>query len=203
MQKASVQVKRTAQAIRLAFPDLFEPRQVVMNGKPSGDPRFSARLVIHNTQKSVLDQLRAAIEEVRAKAWPDGQTPMQFREPLVEAKVVYPKDPNLKDCWVVNAAAKENNPPQVVRRMNGMNIALDPNNPTDRQLVFSGMEAYVSIGFFSYQMTPTTGGIGCGLNAVLVTQRDVGRFDSRISADDAFDDVDDLDSAEDAEDLGF
>jgi hypothetical protein len=66
---------------------------------------------------------------------------------------------------------------------------LTVNPETERWMVFSGCEAFVSIGFFTYQPSAKNGGIGAGLNAVFLTGRDVGRFDSRVSATTAFADV--------------
>lgn len=201
-QKASETIKHTVEPVRLAFPDLFEPRQVTIAGKPTGDPRYSARIVIHESQTEVLEQLRKAIAAVKAKAWADGNLPSQFHEPLVEAALAYPKDANLVGCWIVNANARANSPPQVVRKDRGRLIDLNPDNPADRQMVYSGMQAVVSVGLFSYQTTAQAGGIGCGLNAVLATGEDVGRFDARITAASAFGDL--LDDDDDgADELGF
>jgi hypothetical protein len=94
------------------------------------------------------------------------------------------QDPNYQGMMLLNCSAKQNNPPQVVKRVNGQYIAINPD--TERALIYSGMESYVSVGFFTYFTSGTSFGIGCALNLVLVTGHDVGRFDGRATAESAF-----------------
>jgi hypothetical protein len=174
--------------VRLGFPNLLEANPVTYNGQPKGDPIYSARIVIHKDQAETVELIKRMMDEIAREAWKDAPAPSEFHWALQWGPQAYPGDKNVEDCWVMNANARLNSPPEVVKPSNqpGVFLALDPHNPADRNLVFSGMEAYVSIGLFAYQSTAREGGIGCGLNAVLCTGRDVGRFDSRVSANTAF-----------------
>ena len=194
-KKANRQIKRTSTPVRLSFPELFEPRVPVINGKPSGDPKFSARIVIPASNTQLLAEVERLIEEVKNEAWADGGVPMKFETPLKDANRAYPQDANIKDCFVLNGKSVASSPPIVVKAgpIKGKPVPVDPSS--DRSLIFSGMEAYVSIALYSYLNTPADGGIAVGLNAVYVTQRDVGRFDSRVSAESAFGDIAEADEA--------
>ena len=187
--KQSQTIARLPNPVRLRFPTLFSPKPIMLGGQPKGDPFFSAGLVIPNDDTENVTTLQEAIKQIAGAAWADVTAPSQFHWPLQWGPTAYPNDANLENCWVLNANAKADNQPAVLKfgAQQGMYI---PVTEAEQHLVFSGCEAYVSLGLFSYQNSPTVGGIGCGLNLVLLTQRDVGRFDSRVSASQAFGDLD-------------
>ena len=188
-KKATHTFNRLSAPGRLAFPTLFAPERIKIQGQPTGDPRYSARLVIHKDNTAVLQEIEAALEKIAAEAWADIPRPVNFHWPLKNAAVAYPNDGNLTDCFVINTKARQESPPSVMRwGPNGELLTIRAGS-SDMAMVFSGCEAYVSCAFYSYQTTSQNGGIGAGLNAVLVTGRDVGRFDARITGAAAFGDL--------------
>jgi hypothetical protein len=173
--------------VRLSFPQLFEAKPVTFQGQPKGDPIFNARIVIPKDHPMVPEIQRVS-KELAAQSWADVAPPAQFHWALQWGPQAYPNDENLADCWIINANARAESPPQVTKAgPQGQVLTVNPE--TERWMVFSGCEAFVSIGFFTYQPSAQNGGIGAGLNAVFLTGRDVGRFDSRVSATTAFADV--------------
>ena len=182
-QKTSRQIQCLSEPVRLAFPELLEPKIPVINGRPAGDPKFSARIVINKSQTAVIQEIDAVLREILSQAWPEGAG-NQLHWPLVDADQQYPDDKNIAGCYVINASANQNSPPQLMKFEGAQQLPLDPQ--TDRGMIYSGMQVWASIGFFSYNTSAQSYGIGCGLNALLLTGVDVGRFDSRISAKTAF-----------------
>jgi hypothetical protein len=182
--KTSRQIPCLSEPVRLAFPELLEPKIPVINGRPAGDPKFSARIVISKSQTGLIQEIDTILREILAAAWPEGAG-NQLHWPLVDADQAYPDDANIAGCMVINASANQNSPPQLMKfGANGVQVAL--NSQADRAMIYSGMEVWASIGFFSYNTSAQSYGIGCGLNALLLTGVDRGRFDSRINAATAF-----------------
>ena len=186
MKKASKNL-RLSSPVRLSFPHVWEPSQLVIQGKPTGDPQYSCGLVIANTQQQLVQEMIALQQELVGAAWPDGNIPADFHWAMNPGSIVRPNDPHLADAYLINAKAKPEYPPQIYQR--------NPQNPsefiqlTDRTAIYSGCEAWVAVSFFTYQTTPTKGGIGCALNMIMPTGRDVGRYDGRMTADQAFGDL--------------
>lgn len=184
MNKASTHL--TVWWARLSFPKVWRPEQIQIGGRPKGDPKFSACIVIPNSQAEMIKQIQAAEKEIIAKAWPDNDAPGKFHHALQNGSVARPNDPNLADAWIINAYASADSPPDIVESGTspGQYIRLDAEK--DQQKVYSGAEAHVSIGLFAYQSTANEGGIGAGLNVLCMTGREFPRFDNRQTAASAF-----------------
>jgi len=188
-QKASANYTTKTEPVRLAFPKLFEPQAILINGQPQGDPRFSAMAVIPKTSP-IIAEIKQIITGIAQQSFPQqGIATPGMHLPLIDPAQhsKHSQDANYTDCMLLSMSAKQNSPPQVLKRINGQFVALDPN--TERALVYSGMEAYLAVGFFTYFTSSTSFGVGCALNMVLITGRDVGRFDGRATADSAFGDI--------------
>lgn len=56
------------QNVRLSFPELFKAKQFVRNGKPEGDPAFSASFIMPKNHPN-MKELKAAIKEVAVAKW--------------------------------------------------------------------------------------------------------------------------------------
>lgn len=169
--------------VRLRFPTLFVPEQVKLNGVPKGDPLFSAGLVIKGNPV-LVEQIRSAQERLVTASWQGVPVPQKFRWALQWGPDVYPGDPNLEGCCIVNSNTRHDMPPEVYKILStgpaGRVHAPVPDNEQWR--VFSGAQAWVNIGLYTYQNSMTSGGIAAGLNIVFLTGKDVGRFDAKVNA---------------------
>lgn len=185
---------------RLGFPKLWEPQAVTQNGRPldGSKPRFSCNL--HISQADAVKVQLAIREAINAK-WPDPakrphvsvtKDPMTWfnknhktgakspgmRLPLVWGPAEWPDDKNA-DGWVLIASSPENSPPAIVEHRNGMNIAVE-----EKAKVYPGAEAHCYVGIYGYSAGQE--GVACGLNGVMLTGRELGRFDSRPTVDQMF-----------------
>ena len=201
-KKASFQM--TVGPARLAFPTLFHPESVKLNGVPKGDPIYSARLVFE-PDCPVLAKIDAEMKRIAAEAWSDGRYPSSFWWPVQQGSQAYPNDPNVQGKVIINASSKAYathsdpgsgrdpdsatryrqmlSPPEVYTVVNHSGQMIPVPLPENEQFkVFSGCEAFVNVGFYMFSNSANDGGIGVGLNIVYLTGRDVGRFDARVSA---------------------
>jgi hypothetical protein len=179
-KKASFQM--TVGPTRLAFPKLFTPEAVKLNGVPKGDPIYSARLVFE-PDCPVLARIDAEMKRISAEAWPDGRYPNSFWWPVQQGSQASPNDPNVQGKVIINTSTSMERPPEVYTVTNHGGQMMPIPLPKDEQFkVFSGCEAFVNVGFYTFSNSANDGGIGVGLNIVYLTGRDVGRFDARVSA---------------------
>ena len=188
---------------RLGYPNVWEPKVVVQNGRPLADskPRFSCNL---HLPPGAQHQVKKAIKEAIETKWPDpkkrpfvsatedpmtwynknhqtGQKSSGLRLPLVWGPAEWPDDPNATG-WVLITSSPENSPPAVVEQRNGMNVAV-----TEHAKVYPGAEAHAYVGIYGYSVGQD--GVACGLNGLLLTGREMGRFDSKPTIDQMFADV--------------
>src|SRR5262245_21760039 len=56
--------------VRMVFPNLYEAKAVVKNGKARGEPKFSARFLIKIEDKTIIDAIKAKAVEVARAKWP-------------------------------------------------------------------------------------------------------------------------------------
>jgi len=54
--------------VKMVFPNLFEPKAVMKNGKPRGEPKYGARILVTNAE-DIAAIKKKAVEVARAK-WP-------------------------------------------------------------------------------------------------------------------------------------
>lgn len=166
--------------VQLGYPHLWEARPIMQQGRPIGDPRFSANLVLPaNPDPRIIEQIKGAIVAAWEAKWPDPakRPPLaSLRVPLVWGDTAFPEDPNCQGRWVVLCAAKADSPPQVVEDLNGSGLYTQV---TDRAKVYPGAEAHVNVGIYGYDLGQQSRGIAAGLNGVILTGRPVNRFDSK------------------------
>lgn len=163
--------------VRLSYVHLDQPRS-----SDSGDPKYSATLLIPKTDKSTEADIRAAINaayENGVKNFWKGSRP-QMRYPVIyDGDGVRPSgEPFGEECkghWVITASSKQK--PQCVHISNVHAELL----PTD---VYSGMYARVTINFFPYDNSGNRG-VGCGLGNVCKT-RDGEPLSGRANAESDF-----------------
>ncbi len=179
-KKASFQM--TVGPCRLAFPNLFNPEPVKLSGISKGDPIYSARLVFE-PDNPVLAKIEAEMKRIAAEAWSDGRYPSSFWWPIQQGSQAHPNDPNVQGKVFINASTSMDRPPEVYTVANHGGQMVPVALPGNEQFkVFSGCEAFVNVGVFTFSNSATDGGIGVGLNIVYLTGRDVGRFDARVGA---------------------
>ena len=178
--------------VRIGYPHLFEARPVIQNGVQIGDPRFGCNFHFQEGHDpAVVTMLQNAIFEAIAAKWPDPAKRPRFqvasgspkeawvngpgwpRIPLVWGPAAYPDDP-AAPSWVLISSAKEDSPPFVGEVVNGINVAL-----ADRGKAYAGAEVHASVGIFAYYKSVTSFGVSAGLNGVLLTGRELGRFDNK------------------------
>jgi len=192
---------------RLGYPSLWEPS--VIKEADDSRPRYSVNL---HLPEGAEEQCKAAIKEVLQAQFPDpakmpyiavdwngdpmtwfnknhdtGRTSGGLRLPLVYGPAEWPSDPNAKGWILICSARSDRDRPPYVKKVNGMNVALD--DQKERHLIYPGAEAHAGVGFYWYSNVST--GVGCGLNGLCFTMRDLGRFDSKPTVDDMFGDVPD------------
>ena len=159
MAKASRQLE--LYYVRLGFPNIWEAKPIMMNGRPKGDPIFSAQVVIDAYDPNLaamVQKIQQAENEIIAIAWPNG-VPAVFKKGLMWGPEVHPKDKNVATSWVLHANAKAEDPPQVVmENPPGSGVTVPLTKETARDLVYSGCEAHVGIGLFDYTRSAGDGG---------------------------------------------
>lgn len=168
---------------RLSFPEIFEPKPIVINGQQVGDPRYSCRVIV--TDPAKIAEVQRIEEELIRQSWPQGVPPgINIRRALQRGETAYPRDPQMAGLWILSANARPQSPPQVV----SIHRDAQGNFPplTDRQHIYSGCEANVHVGIYTTQLNVQAPQIDCGLNSVQPTERAMDRFDGRVSATQAF-----------------
>lgn len=187
MNKANGSI--TAWYARLSFPTLWEPKAIMLQGKPTGDPKYSCNIVIPNDSfhADTIKAIQAEEERLLAIAWPNG-VPQNARRALQWGPTAHPKDANLADCWVMHAYAKADSPPQVGVYHPDTKVFDAWTRETGQSRTYSGAEAHVSCGLYAYEYSSLSLGLGVGLNMVWLTERPMPRFDSRQTPDTAFGD---------------
>lgn len=174
--------------VRLSYAHIFEPKAA------DGDERekFSASLIIPKSDTATIKKMQAAIKEA-AKIGKDtkfgGKIPANLKTPLRDGDDDRPDDEAYANSMFVNASS--HTPPGV--------IDLNRNVITDKEEVYSGCYAIVSVNFYAYNSNGNKG-IACGLNN-LMKVADGDPLGGRISAEDDFADVDFGEDDEDVDDL--
>lgn len=173
----------TLENVRLSYVHLNEPHAQNASD-PNAERKYSCTVLVPKTDvaaKALIDQCieQATIEGVASK-W-SGQRPPRVPNPVYDGDGVRPSDgsefgPECKGHWVFTASSKEDKPPFLVDRRR--------NTIMQKQEVYSGMYANVSVSFFPYAFSGKKG-VGCGLNGVQ-KMRDGEPLGGGISVAEAF-----------------
>ena len=186
---------------RLGYPHLREAVPIMTGGRPKGEPRYTVELHLNDSVtladgRPLILTLQQEIVAAAEKLWPDparrppcqaqpGGDPTLWRSadrslrlPLVWGPAENPDDAHAVG-WILKAAAKQDAPPYVMRYEGNVPAIIGEH---EWGLVYPGAEAHVNLSIYAY----ADGGVACGLNGVLLTGRDLGRFDSRPSASQMF-----------------
>jgi hypothetical protein len=135
--------------------------------------------LIKKTDKVTLDKIARAIEAAKADGkvskW-NNKLPAKLWNPLRDGDAEHPEDEAFAGCYFLNA--KSNQKPAIV------DINLNP--ILDKDELYSGCYGRVSINFFPYAVSGSSG-IGVGLNNIQKVA-DGEPLSGRASADEDFSD---------------
>jgi hypothetical protein len=164
-----------------SFANLFQARRARdAAGNETGEPKFNLTLLIAPNDPQVA-MIRGVVDQVIRDTFPSGMgnksdVCFSLYDEKYRGKDYY--DPRFSGWWALTASAKESDRPEVVN-MNYQKI-VDPGK------VFSGMVVYASVNIGGY--TKGTGGIGCWINGVMVTDEEppFGRLDNKPTVEQMF-----------------
>lgn len=149
----------------------------------NGDLKYSASLIFPKTDKANLARIKSAVEAAKEA----GKSKLANKKGIIPSGIKMPLrdgdergDEAYDGCYFVNANSSEDHPPKIVDR--------HVNPIMDRDEVYSGCYANVSVNFFAFN-TEGNIGIGCGLGNIQKI-KDGERLSGGASADEDFDDMD-------------
>ena len=164
---------------RISFANIWEPKSI--NGS---EEKYSVSCLIPKSDKATLAKIQKAVdvakEDAKGKKW-NGKIPPNLKLPLRDGDIDRPDDENYAGHMFLNATSKE--APQIVDR------TVQP--ILDREEVYSGCYARVSINFYAYN-TNGNKGIACGLGNIQKIA-DGEPLGGRTSAKDDFSSLEDED----------
>lgn len=156
--KKSSPTKVVTGKVRLSYANVWEPR-AQEEGK---EPKYSTAILIPKTDTATVAKINAAVEFLKkdpgaqAKWAVKSAAALQaLKTPLRDGDIDRADDPNYKGMWFLNANSK--NKPGIVDAM--------VNPILDREEVYSGCFARVSINFYAYNESGNKG-IGAGLQNI-------------------------------------
>jgi ssDNA-binding protein len=171
----------TTGVVRLNFPYLFKPRPP-MPGQ-DGEPKYSVMLLIPKTDTKTLAALRAA-EKVALEQGKAGMFGANFKQSSLAPSILHDADadgsaedyPEREGMYYMTVSALTK--PQIVDKN------LQP--VLEREAVYSGVYARVSVQAFPYKMEQMKKGVSFGLGNVQV----LGYGESLVGGRNAEDDFD-------------
>ena len=163
--------------VRLSYEHVWEPKPTT-----NGDLKYSASLIFPKTDKANLARIKSAVEAAKEA----GKSKLANKKGVIPSGIKMPLrdgdergDDAYDGCYFVNANSSEDHPPKIVDR--------HVNPIMDRDEVYSGCYANVSVNFFAFN-TEGNIGIGCGLGNIQKI-KDGERLSGGASADEDFDDM--------------
>ncbi len=172
---------------RLGYAKLWVPEAM----EEGQEKKYGAVVMIPKTDKATVKLLLAAYEAAKeqgqAKFGKKWNVDKLKNYALKDGDVDYPEKPECEGMYCISA--KNAKQPEMIYR-NGKAI-------TDKDEMYSGVWAYVSLTFYGYEKGG--GGIGCMLNN-LMKAKDDEAFSGQTSAADDFADIIDVDAQDDKPD---
>lgn len=161
--------------VRLSYAHVWEP-SAIQEGQ---EKKYSVCLLIPKTDKKTIDKINAAIEAAKQAGVSKfgGSVPKKgLKMPLRDGDTDDARggDEDCAGCYFINASAKTK--PGIVDK--------DCNPILDKDDVYSGCYAVVSLNFYAYN-TNGNKGIACGLNHIMKV-RDGEYLGGRSRAEDDF-----------------
>ena len=138
---------------RLSYAHVWTPHSSL----PGQEPKYSVLLLIPKsdatTQEKIMGGIKVATENGKG-LW-GGKIPPNLKHPLRDGDQERADDPLYQGHWFMNASSKEQ--PGIVDR--------HLNKVLDRDEVYSGCYAAVSVNFYPYNVNGNRG-VACGLNNI-------------------------------------
>lgn len=158
---------------------------------PEGDTskgKYMTNVLIPKEEKETVNAIKKAIEAAKKAAtvskW-GGKEPKKLDMPLRDGDTEKEDDEVYAGCYYLNA--KSTTPPGICDKHKTPIV--------DEDEIYSGVYAYVSVTFYSYDVSGKRG-VACGLNNIMKF-KDGERLGGRASAESDFGDID----CEDDDDL--
>lgn len=170
--------------VRLSYAHIWEPSKA----EGSEELKYSAALIIPKSDTVTIGKINKIVEALKAdiKTKKGGKLPAKLKLPLRDGDEEKGDDPTYKDSYFINVSSKTK--PGVVDK--------NLNEIIDKEEVYSGCYAKVSINFFSFDKAGSIG-ISAGLNNIMKVA-DGEQLSGRASAADDFaDENTDVDLQED------
>ncbi|MDV6238390.1 DUF2815 family protein [Trueperella bernardiae] len=179
---------------RLSYAHVWEPKLNNVSGKE----QYSASLIIAKTHTATINAIKKAIKEAIEEGeqkfgakWAASVKTPNFKIPLRDGDLERPDDAPYADSMFMNANANPSYPPQIVdQRVRPI---------LDRNEVYSGCYANVSINFFPFDVSGSKG-IAAGLGNIQKV-RDGDPLGGGVSASAEFEVLDDVDGESGVDDF--
>lgn len=153
--------------IRFAYVRVFQPSQIMVNGKPSGEPRYSLNLLIDKSDKENIQIIADAINQAKQQGLREkwgGVLPEGYQSPVKDGDKMTEKDrekyPERIGMFCINASAKVEKQPIVVGANPNIRI-------TDASGLKSGDYGNVALFFWPYSAGKNNG-VGCTVQSIQV-----------------------------------
>lgn len=151
--------------VRMVFPNLFEPRKVKVNGKETGEPKYSATFLVpldHPDFAKLVDKAKAvAAAKWPGRAYKELKRPFSDGDKMAEKATARKKDGSFYKGMVVLKASSQF-PPTIVDASRN-----PPIETINRKLFYSGAFIQAEVNFVAYDgVGANPDGITAYLNAV-------------------------------------
>lgn len=161
--------------VRLSYAKIWEPESI----NEGEDKKYSTAILIPKTDTVTIEKIKAAIEAAKEQgksklAGANGKIPANLKTPLRDGDADKPDDEAYAGMYFLNASTRTR--PGIVDK--------DLNAIMDRDEVYSGCYARVSINFYAYNANASKG-IAAGLNNIMKVA-DGERLAGGSSAEDDF-----------------
>lgn len=177
----------------MIFPNLFEPRQVKVNGKPAGDPKYGASFMF-SPDNTDLAELKKAVAAVARAKWPGRELkglafPLYSGDKMADNRLAKSgKDDGAFQRGKVIIKARSKYQPRLSAIVGGKLLDLDgPAVLAHKNLFFFGSEVLTQFNFVAYSgIGNNPDGVNAYLNMVLTTGKGTKLGSSGQTAAEAF-----------------
>lgn len=182
MAKEEKATKVILKGVRLSYANIWEPKET-----DSGEMKYSTAILIPKTDKKTVAAINKAVEAAKIEgksklANKAGKIPASIKLPLRDAdEEGKDEDEVYAGHYFINANSTRK--PQIVDKRK--------DSIEDRDEVYSGCYANVSVNFFAYNSNGNIG-VGCGLGNIQKV-KDGERLGGGSTADEDFDELEEDD----------
>lgn len=164
------------QPVVMAFPNLFEAKRVKVQGKETGEPKFSANFVFPAASEDLKGMKQLAAKLARAK-WPDKQFselhfPFNSGDKLADKrkeKAGKEDGDYMRGHVVINAKSKYEPRLSYIEKGRIIDLENDVAKIAAKGKFYSGVQVLAQLNFVPYQASEQNIGITAYLNMVVST----------------------------------